>query len=88
MATKTEKSIVISDKTAEGELMDAFLADADEIGKLVKLRTILAFGSLTDVRVRAESELSREITKRVNTLSASLLEMLRGKNEEDSKSEK
>lgn len=81
MAKKTDSEIVLTTGKSEEVILEAFLSEAEEIAKLAKLRSVLALGSNTDIRSKAEGVLSREISKRVVSLSASVIEMFKAQNE-------
>lgn len=74
MRKKTNSPIVVASGEAEDEMVDAFLEEAEEIVKLSKLRDTLSLSTKTTLRNKAEAALTKAITERVNSLSASIVQ--------------
>jgi hypothetical protein len=83
MSKKTESSILVTSGSTEKDLLDAFLEEADEILKLVKLRDTVSLGGKSTLSTKAQASLSKEITSRINTLSASIVQRFQSSSTED-----
>lgn len=77
MKTKTDSQILVASGGSEGEIVDALIEEADQIMKLAKLRDTLALGAKSPIRTQSEISLTDEIRKRVDTLSANIIQRFR-----------
>jgi hypothetical protein len=77
MGTKTDSKILVTSSQSEGEIVDALIEEADEIMKLAKLRDTMSLGCKSALRTKSENYLTEEIRRRVDTLSANIIQRFR-----------
>lgn len=83
MKKKTKSKILVSSAEGSEEIVDALIDEAERILRLAKLRDTLALGRPSPLRTKSEVSLSKEIAKRVDALSASIIQRFKAQLTED-----
>ena len=74
MKKKTDSTILLSSGESSVEIVDALIEEAEMILRLAKLRDTLSLGLKGPLRTKSEISLTEEITKRVDSLSANIIQ--------------
>ena len=67
--SKKQTSVSVSEHVTQ-----EMLSKVEQIHELVKVRSVLAYGTSTDIRTKAQGVMSRTISKEVDVLSKMIIQ--------------
>ena len=69
---KKQTTVAVSEHSTE-----EMLSNVEQIHELVRVRSVLSYGTSTDIRTRAQGIMSRTISKEVDVLSKMILQEIK-----------